>query len=85
MSKYVNNCDISSISFQDIIRHEGYSSYNKKNDIALLKISKKMEFTPHVRPACLETNLDDQDTNIELYVSGWGTTKANSKCASVSP
>lgn len=33
----------------------------------------------NIRPACVDLDLHDQSQDVELYVSGWGTTSAEGK------
>lgn len=33
----------------------------------------------NIRPACVDLDLQDQSQEVELYVSGWGTTSAEGK------
>lgn len=58
------------------MRHENYSFIRRKNDIALIRVSSRIEFTPTISPACLATDLSDVSDNIKLYATGWGTTDA---------
>lgn len=51
----------------------------KKNDIALIRVARRVEFTAEVLPACLETNLNDRDPSVQLIVTGWGVISAESK------
>lgn len=69
------------ISFlsQNIIKHESYSLETKKNDIALIQLSKEIVFTPSIRAVCIETNPNDESPNVKLIVTGWGSTKPDSK------
>lgn len=69
------------ISFhnQEIIRHESYSHQLKKNDIALIRTRKEFIFSSSARPACLETNMQDLDTDVQLDIAGWGSSSAERK------
>lgn len=56
----------------NVIKHPGYVGSIFANDIALVRLNGKVNFTPFVRPACL----DDQDVAPQkLIASGWGLTK----------
>lgn len=56
----------------NVIVHPGYDSATYANDIALIRLDGKVNFTEYVRPACL----DDQDaTPDKVVASGWGTTE----------
>ncbi|XP_031624690.1 serine protease persephone-like [Contarinia nasturtii] len=62
-------------SIENITRHPNYSSVTKKNDIALIRLTKKIYFSNTIRPACLHTDMNDVDT--KLIVTGWGSTDLN--------
>lgn len=62
------------IPIAKIIKHENYSAKTKYNDIALLKLSKKVEFTKYIRPACLWQTSDTN--NSKIIATGWGLTEA---------
>lgn len=64
---------------QQIISHENYSNAEKKNDIALIRLLKEIPISSHIRPACLETSLQDLSEDLELDVAGWGSTSAERK------
>lgn len=68
-----------SFSNQEIIRHESYSYELKKNDIALIRTRKEIIFSSFARPACLETNMQDLDTDVQLDIAGWGSSSAERK------
>uniref|UniRef100_A0AB38ZEQ5 Venom S1 protease with CUB domain 12 n=1 Tax=Oncocephalus sp. TaxID=2944721 RepID=A0AB38ZEQ5_9HEMI len=51
----------------------GYSNTSYTNDIAVLALSKKIEFNQHVGPICLTPNRINLD-NQYILVMGWGTT-----------
>lgn len=51
-----------------------YKSNRRYHDIALIRLKKPIEFNNYVRPACLRTNLSDIESDIDLYVTGWGVT-----------
>lgn len=44
----------------------------KEHDIALIRVVKSMDFSEFARPACLHTNMRDQDSTVNLTVTGWG-------------
>lgn len=64
------------LKIQEIIRHPDYKASTKKNDIALIRVAERIEFTDNIRPACLQTNVHDVLPNTELFVTGWGSTSA---------
>ncbi|XP_031632777.1 uncharacterized protein LOC116346717 [Contarinia nasturtii] len=61
---------------RDIIKHSSYSSLTKKNDIALLRVAKRIYFSDDIVPACLATDLNDVSPDLKLIVTGWGKTTA---------
>lgn len=52
------------------IRHPDYKPPTKYNDIALLKLDRRVEFSDFIRPACLYTK-DYFDVN-KTVATGWG-------------
>ena len=44
------------------------------NDIALLKLSRKVKFTKYIRPACVPSAAAVIRTGANAFVSGWGAT-----------
>ncbi|XP_031627884.1 serine protease persephone-like [Contarinia nasturtii] len=64
------------VDIQEIIRHPDYKSSTKKNDIALVRLAQRIQFTENIRPACLRTDLTDIRPEIEMLVTGWGTTSS---------
>lgn len=63
---------------QYIRRHPDFSSTKKKNDIALIRLSERIDFG-FVLPACLQTDLRDESPDVKLIVAGWGTTSPERK------
>lgn len=58
---------------QKIIRHPYYSSEYVKNNIALIRLEADIPyFTKSIRPACLETDINDVDPTKILTEVGWG-------------
>lgn len=60
-----------------VYSHENYRNWRRYNDISLLRLSQKLDFSdPKVRPVCLPTgDLARMDlTNETTKVIGWGTT-----------
>lgn len=44
----------------------------KKNDIALVRVNKRICFTEYIKPACLQTHVEDEGPNVVLTALGWG-------------
>ncbi|CAF1021331.1 unnamed protein product [Brachionus calyciflorus] len=56
--------------------HEGYSTESALNDIAIIKLSRPVEFNRFIQPACLpnpKINIYPVKENITSYAAGWGT------------
>ncbi|XP_055307788.1 serine protease persephone-like [Sitodiplosis mosellana] len=62
---------------REIIRHPEYSEDTKKHDIALIRVTRRIYFTSFVSPACLQTDVRDENADVKLIVTGWGYTDAN--------
>ena len=66
--------------FNQIIAHPQWDSNNINNDVALLKLSRKINFSgneSYIRPICLPektSNLDDI-VGTKCVATGWGNTK----------
>lgn len=48
------------------MRHPDYKAGTKKNDISLIRVAERIIFTENIRPACLQTNINDVLPNTEL-------------------
>lgn len=72
-SKSHEGKSIKQISFrqQEIIRHPKYSFRTKKNDIALIRLRKEISITEDISPACLQTDLRDEEPDAPLILIGW--------------
>ncbi|XP_065218455.1 cathepsin G-like [Planococcus citri] len=58
-----------------MIIHRSFDSKTAANDIALLELDVKVDFSPYIRPICLSTIIDYGVKN--LFVSGWGRDENN--------
>lgn len=72
------------VSIAQKIPHESYNpqSKNQFNDIALLRLSRKITYTDYIKPVCLPRgdSFRNKDYSIENYdVAGWGKTEYKSK------
>ncbi|KAI4467778.1 tryptase-related [Holotrichia oblita] len=70
------------IYIENKIIHSDFNSDNFKNDIALIKVAKKIKFTDYVQPICLPFNVDIDLEQSPLIVSGWGTTTTSTSMSS---
>ncbi|XP_055636299.1 serine protease snake-like [Toxorhynchites rutilus septentrionalis] len=55
----------------ELIPHPEYRQISQYNDIALLKLDRKVIFSPYIRPICLP--LTGTLTNKRAIATGWGT------------
>merc|ERR1712112_725892 len=58
----------------DIITHEKYNSFNLHNDIGLIHLPEKVNFTDILRPVCLPSHSEEDErwAGEEAQASGWG-------------
>lgn len=42
-------------------------------------MTRNITFSSSIRPACLQTNLRDERSNVKLIVTGWGSTSTESE------
>ena len=56
-------------------KHPNYDSITFLNDLAILKLSQPVTFTPYIQPACLPNPsyglYPSVDTSTTVYASGW--------------
>merc|ERR1711937_801543 len=69
----------------DIITHEKYNSFNLHNDIGLIHLPEKVNFTDILRPVCLPSHSEEDErwAGEEAQASGWG--KPSDSADSISP
>lgn len=69
------------VSIDEIIVHDEYRTGARgKNDIALLKLAKSVEFTNYILPACLwDTKESIEDYQDFVQVAGWGVTETGNR------
>jgi hypothetical protein len=75
------------VGIEEVILHEKYSpqSLNQHNDIALLRLSSKVQFNDFVKAICLQQDRDLKITDIlgqSLVVAGFGATQSASSSTS---
>lgn len=64
---------------EDVISHPEYIPTMTYHDIALIRLSKPVNFTRYIRPACLYTSIEDNPDEAHLTATGWGVTNPDSK------
>ena len=72
-----NNHYVQRIQVADIVSHPRYKRSLNYNDIAIIKLRRKIVVTKEVMPICLQSKPFDGlslHTNISLIVTGWGAT-----------
>ncbi|XP_051860270.1 serine protease grass-like isoform X7 [Drosophila albomicans] len=75
------DCKIEDIGIERIFVHEKYSHETGHNDIALVKLSKDVEFRESIMPICLPTSeiLQQRVNTLQGFrVTGWGKTENTS-------
>ena len=68
-----NERSATDVDVTKIINHSGYDTTTHVNDIALLKLAKKVTFSASVRPICVPEE-DQSYDNRQATVVGWGAT-----------
>ncbi|XP_018332507.1 CLIP domain-containing serine protease 2 [Agrilus planipennis] len=71
------------IPVEERIAHEKYQPRdpNQYNDIALLRLSRAVNFTDYIKPVCLPTSselINNDFVGTTMYVAGWGKTENSS-------
>lgn len=62
------------LQVERIIIHPGFNTQHSQHDIALLRLSTHVLFTPYIQPACLPSREFDAENTIGTVV-GWGRTE----------
>lgn len=57
---------------ESVIKHPNYKPPSHYNDIALLKLKQKINFSSSILPVCLNTVLDLKLPQNKLVTTGWG-------------
>ena len=70
---FVGNEEV--VTLSRIIKHPLYDSVTFDYDIALLKLSKPVNYTRYIRPACLPPSDFKLEAGANTFVSGWGKIK----------
>lgn len=68
-----DDADVQEYTVAEQIVHPEYKPPKIYNDIALLKLDRRVNFTKSVRPACLQ--VDEQLNDNKLIATGWGVTE----------
>lgn len=72
------------VRVERVVSHPQYDTITVDNDIALLRLSQALEYTPAVAPICLPCGMTE--TNFQKgtgTVTGWGTTVSNGNVSQV--
>uniref|UniRef100_A0A9J7XEU3 chymotrypsin n=1 Tax=Cyprinus carpio carpio TaxID=630221 RepID=A0A9J7XEU3_CYPCA len=64
-----------------VITHPLYNSVTFNNDIALLKLSSPVTFTPSISPVCLASSGASIVPGTRCFTTGWGQTASTSQSA----
>ncbi|XP_070139952.1 transmembrane protease serine 9-like [Drosophila kikkawai] len=65
------------VSANKQIRHPHYlkTKQDIKNDIALFRLARTVQYTDYIRPICIPTNFSPLDQTTHLTATGWGVTE----------
>lgn len=63
------------IAIESFNAHEKYDPNENKNDIAVIKLARKVAFSKYIRPACLGTS-NIVLKNKKVIATGWGLTES---------
>ncbi|KAF2880109.1 hypothetical protein ILUMI_26066 [Ignelater luminosus] len=67
------------LKIEEKITHPGYDQRNGKNDIALLRLEKNVDYTDYIKPICLKVSeAPEPEPKSEMFVVGWGATENKS-------
>jgi secreted trypsin-like serine protease len=66
-----------------VITHPYYSNHHTKDDIALLRLCKNVEFSPVIQPIALAKPHEALDRYQKVKVSGWGVTKEGGRTSTI--
>ncbi|CAG9818511.1 unnamed protein product [Phaedon cochleariae] len=67
----LNDTDHVDVDIKNVTLHRKFNPHEKHDDIALIELSRSIEFSDSIRPACLYAKPDDPQG---LVVTGWGET-----------
>ncbi|KAF2898239.1 hypothetical protein ILUMI_07941 [Ignelater luminosus] len=79
--EFPSNCadPVIDLNIEEKIVHPQYKLGEGKNDIALLRLERNIEYTNSIRPICLPVGESpDPRSRSEMYVAGWGATENSS-------
>lgn len=58
-----------------VYKHPNYTPPSNYNDIALLRVDRKVDFTPYIKPACIYNEFNfDKIKKLKIEATGWGLT-----------
>jgi len=60
------------LSLRQVITHGDYNPQSHDNDLALLVLNARLNFTEHLQPVPLATLMEPPTADTRLLVSGWG-------------
>ncbi|XP_041424235.1 acrosin-like [Xenopus laevis] len=59
-------------AIEEFIRHEHFEYETKKNDIALIRLNKPIEFNDYIQPGCLPPQSSNVSEMDDCHIVGWG-------------
>lgn len=68
------------VPIAEVFQHEGYNprSLSRENDIALIRLARKVQYSEYIRPICLPITPTLRNKNFDgeiLTATGWGRTE----------
>lgn len=76
----LNSANTLRIPVKQVVIHPNYqesrywSWIGRENNVALLKLAKKIKYTAHVSPVCLASTLTEVRAGSYCWLTGWGQT-----------
>lgn len=70
-------------NIKQIIPHPYYNHYTFDNDIALMELSKPVEYSDYIKPICLPSPQHVFASGSTVWITGWGATREGGFAATV--
>ncbi|XP_055677527.1 uncharacterized protein LOC129786458 [Lutzomyia longipalpis] len=78
---HLGNDDVEDFGIESLIPHPLYHTTSVYNDIALIKLNKRVKFKKNIRPACLSD--EKNENHLGLIAIGWGDTSFSGTPSSI--
>ena len=60
------------LEIADAFPHPDYNTYNNEFDIAMVQLSRSVNYTDYIKPICLATSQVEPISYYSCYIAGWG-------------